>query len=260
MRFIPWIRWVVVGMVALTSVPALAAAANAASADPDTLIRTDRPERYKISVSASKLRRRTEEVANSLTIVSGDELRRRGTRTLAEALQDVAGFDTGEGSDNGTTTPNLGMWGLKEFDALLFTLNGVPVGGPFNPSLSQIPVESIDRIEVVKGPQGTMYGVSAFAGMVQVFSRDSEPGMLHAAVGGGSFSSWHGNATISRTFAEATRVMVSGAAQQFDGWQDRTPGEQQRGRVLVSRPFGKLEASLEGGAYYDSQRWGSPSS
>src|SRR5262245_52437579 len=140
MRLPRWIRWVAVGIVAWTHVSALAAGARADTDEPDSLFRTDRPERYQISVSATKLPRRTEEVANAITIVSGDELRRRGTRTLAEALQDVTGFDTGEGSDNGTTTPNLGLWGLKEFDALLVTLDGVPVGGPFNPSLTLIPI------------------------------------------------------------------------------------------------------------------------
>ncbi len=258
MRFHRWIRWVVVWMVAVTSIPVLAAGASAASDEPDTLIRTDRPERYQISVSATKLPRRTEEVANGLTIVSGDELRRRGTRTLAEALQDVIGLDTGEGSDNGTTTPNLGLWGLKEFDALLVTLDGVPVGGPFNPSLTQIPVADIDRIEVVKGPQGTLYGISAFAGMVQVFTRDSEQSRVYAVGGGGSFSSWQGHGSLSQRFGDGTRVMVSAGAQDRDGWQDRTPGVQQRGRVVVSRPFGKVQALLDGGAYYDSQRWGSP--
>src|SRR4029077_8708747 len=127
----------------------IASAAHAASDNPDTLARSGNPERYDVTVSATKLTRRNEEVPNGLTVVSGDELRRRGTHTVAEALQDVVGFDTGEGSDNGSLFPNLGMWGLKEFDALLVTVNGVPAGGPFNPSLTQIPIEDVERIEVV---------------------------------------------------------------------------------------------------------------
>src|SRR4029077_1430502 len=102
---------------------------------------------------------------------------------VADALENVVGVDTGEGSDNGARLPNIGMWGLKEFDALLVMVDGVPVGGPFNPSLSQINVEDVDRIEIVKGPQGTLYGVSAFAGMIQAFSRTGEPGIGHLTLG-----------------------------------------------------------------------------
>src|SRR2546423_197828 len=88
---------------AFTHAPAAAttsAPAGAATPAPeDTLIRTSHPERYEISISATKLNRRTQDVPNAMTVVRGDELRRRGTHTVAEALQDVVGFDTGEGSD-----------------------------------------------------------------------------------------------------------------------------------------------------------------
>ena len=111
------------------------------------------------------------DVTGSVAVVTGEELRRTGARTLQDALQDVVGVEAAGGSDGGPRFPNLGMWGLKEFDALLVTVDGVPAGGPFNPSLAQIPIEDIDQIEIAKGPQGTLYGVSAFAGMVQVFTR-----------------------------------------------------------------------------------------
>ena len=127
-----------------------------------------------VVVSATRGEEMETEIPGQATVVTGEELRKRNVRTVAEALQDVVGLDTGEGSDNGGRLPNIGMWGLKEFDALLVMVDGVPVGGPFNPSLSQIDVEDIDRIEIVKGPQGTLYGVSAFAGMIQIFTRHGE--------------------------------------------------------------------------------------
>src|SRR5207249_2388046 len=112
-------------------------------------------------------------------------------------------------------------------------LDGVPVGGPFNPELEQIPVEDIERIEIVKGPQGTLYGVSAFAGMIQVFSRQSEDRNGHLALGGGSFSdrfadgAWH---------LKAGRVSwrATGGIQRSDGWQDRTGSELDHGGLTVA--------------------------
>jgi len=68
------------------------------------------------------------EIAGTVEVVPGDVLRRSGARTVAEAIQDVVGIDTGGGSDNGPRLPNIGMWGLKEFDALLVTVDGIPVG------------------------------------------------------------------------------------------------------------------------------------
>src|SRR5881409_2697133 len=131
-------------LIAFAALSAPAVAAELSDRQNDTLL-VRHPE---IVVSATRTPRNQMNVPNATAVITRDELRQRGVRTLAEALQDVVGLDTGEGSDNGSRLANVGMWGLKEFDALLFTVNGVPVGGPFNPSLSQIPVDDVDRIEV----------------------------------------------------------------------------------------------------------------
>ncbi len=140
------------------------------------------------------------------------------------------------------------LWGLKEFDALLVTVDGVPVGGPFNPSLSQIPVEDVDRIEIVRGPQGTLYGVSAFAGMVQVFTRRGAPTRKAAGSftgGGGSLSQWNGTANWAADVSPGFNVGVFGAISRGDGWQDRT--DWANDRVALS-----ARKSWESGAVLDT--------
>ena len=240
----------------LILVSALSATARAES--PDTLVMKHPPEKYEVVVSATRTAKDLAQVANAAVVVRGDELRRRGTRTVAEALQDVVGLDTGEGSDNGMRLPNLGLWGLKEFDALLVTIDGVPVGGPFNPELSQIPVEEIDRIEVVKGPQGTLYGVSGFAGMVQVFTREDESRRGHVDLGGGSFDDRHGAAAVQRDLGRGLAGRLWGSFQRTDGWQDRTGSDVDRGRLTLTQSAGRARVALTLDALRETQRWGTP--
>ncbi|MBI1799376.1 MAG: TonB-dependent receptor [Candidatus Eisenbacteria bacterium] len=216
------------------------------------------PSKYEVLVSATRRASDPIEVPNGATVVSGAELKRRGARTLADALQDVVGLDTGEGSDNGMRLPNVGMWGLKEFDALLITLDGVPVGGPFNPSLSQIDVNGIERIEIVKGPQGAMYGASGFAGMVQVFSRHEEETKGHVTLGGGSFTDLRADAALERTLSDGVHARLSGFSQRSDGWQDRTGFSIDRGALGLSKSFGGSNVSLDLSGYRDNQAWGTP--
>ena len=211
------------GSVALVSWGAVATA-QVATPSP-TPAPTPAPVTEEIVVSATKSPEETVEIPGATSVVSGDELRRSGAKTVADALQNVVGLDTGDGSDNGTRLPNIGLWGLKEFDALLVTVDGVPVGGPFNPSLSQIPVEDIDRIEIVRGPQGTLYGVSAFAGMVQVFTRRNLPATKISGTvtgGGGSFGQWNGAVNWGSEVSPGLHVGVFGAMSRGDGWQDVT--------------------------------------
>src|SRR5262245_37226896 len=227
--------------------------ARAADAPPDTAV-IPQPE---VVVSATRTKRDLINLPNGAAVIGRDELRKRGTRTLAEALQDVVGIDTGEGSDNGSRIPNVGMWGLKEFDALLFTLNGTPVGGPFNPNLSQIPVEDIDRVEIVKGPQGTMYGVSAFAGMIQVFTPEAQEGG-EVTLGGGSFTEGHGNFSWGKPLGSGRDLRLTGSYAHTDGWQDRTESNVVRGGVNYGFGLGKGHMTIDAFGLNDEQDWGSP--
>ena len=243
----------------LIAAAALFVLAKPVSADePEAPVTQHEESKYEIVVSATKTRQDLVNVPNAAAVVTGAELRRHGARTLADALQDIVGLDTADGSDNGTYLPNIGMWGLKEFDALLITLDGVPVGGPFNPSLSQIPISDIDRIEVVKGPQGTLYGISAFAGMIQVFTRESESGQGHLSVGGGSFSTMHAGGGISRKLSDGTTARLTGSTLKSDGWQDRTGSVRNRGGLSLARKVKGADLGVQLFGYRDNQKWGTP--
>ena len=239
------------------AVLALGRPAHAASDAADTVSMAHDPGRYGIVVSATKTRRDPVDIANGTAVVSGKELRRAGARTLADALIDVAGLEAGGGSDNGTRITNIGMWGLTEFDALLVTVDGVPVGGPFNPSLAQIAVDDIERIEIVKGPQGTMHGVSAFAGTVNVITDRSTTGRGELTLGGGDFTNFHGTA---RGHHEANGWTADGSlsALKDDGWQERTTSENYRARASLGHALWGGTAGVDLTGLHDRGDWGSP--
>jgi outer membrane receptor protein involved in Fe transport len=224
------------------------------TAKPDTAV----VPMKEVVVSATRTHRDAIDVPNATAVVNGNVLRRHGTMALADALQDVVGLDTGNGSDNGNRLPNIGMWGLHEFDALLVTNGGVPAGGPFNPSLSQIPVEDLDRVEIVKGPQGTLYGVSAFAGMIQAFPRTAEPTKGHLTLSGASFSQFSGTGGVQWPLEENHSLRLSGTALHGDSWQDRTGNDVYRGDIDLHSKLGSDQIGVTVFGYHDRQDWGTP--
>ena len=228
-----------------------------AADEADTVSIAHDPGRYGIVVSATKTRHDPLNIPNGTAVVSGKELRRTGARTLADALIDVAGVEAGGGSDNGTRITNIGMWGLKEFDALLVTVDGVPVGGPFNPSLAQIAVDDIERIEIVKGPQGTMHGMSAFAGTVNVVTDRSTAGRGEVMLGGGDYTNFHGTARGHKE-VNGWRMDGSVSALRDDGWQERTENENYRGRYSLEHALWGGTAGLDITGLHDRGDWGSP--
>ena len=214
-----------------------------------------------VIVSATKVDQENIEIPNSVSVISGDELRRNGTQTVADALQNIVGVDTGDGSDNGPRLPNIGVYGVKEFDALMVTVDGVPVGGPFNPNLAMIPVDDIDRIEIVRGPQGTLYGTSAFAGMVQVFTRNHPSGGVWGSATAGGFGAFHqgwGVVNLGHQINPDFALRINGFIAQGGGWQERTDFTREQLRISLDNRFGQTKMTTSIMWFRDTNFWGSP--
>ena len=142
------------------------------------------------TVTASRIPEKVEEAPASVTVVTGDELERRGARDLRSALALVAGVDVAPGGDGGPAGSVPELWGLKEFDAFLLVVDGVPWGGAFNPSLETLSLIDVDRIEVLRGPAPVTYGATSFVGVIQVVHREPGEGEKSAQVAGGSYDSY----------------------------------------------------------------------
>jgi iron complex outermembrane receptor protein len=115
--------------------------------------------------------------AASVVVISGDEVRAQGARTLAEALRSVPGLF----SYRDDFFPMLGVRGvglpLDWSTRILFLVDGHPLNNAVALGQSyldrDLPVSmlEVERIEVVKGPVGSVYGPTAFLGVVNVVTR-----------------------------------------------------------------------------------------
>src|SRR5512135_2177119 len=103
-----------------------------------------------VEVTTSKLAEPVDQTPAMITVISGDELRARGVQDLRTALSLVAGVDIAPGGDAGPASSVPGMWGLREIDAYLLVVDGVPYGGTFNPAISTLSLENVERIEVLR--------------------------------------------------------------------------------------------------------------
>ncbi len=141
------------------------------------------------TVTATRIPEKVEEAPTSVTVVTGDDLERRGAKDLRSALEQVAGVDIAPGGDGGPAASVPELWGLKEFDAFLLVVDGVPWGGAFNPALASLNLTDVDRIEVLRGPAPVTYGATSFVGVIQVVHREPAEGERMAGASGGSYGS-----------------------------------------------------------------------
>jgi iron complex outermembrane receptor protein len=149
-----------------------------------------------IEVTATRIPEASVEVPAAVSVVSGDDLRAVGAHDLASALALVGGVSIAAGGDGGPASSVPELWGLREFDAFLLVVDGVPWGGAFNPALATLDLETIDRIEVLRGSAPVMYGATSFVGVIQVLHRAAGSGVREASVGAGRYGSWNVSAYL----------------------------------------------------------------
>ena len=121
-----------------------------------------------IVVTATRLPMQLDDVPADISIIRGEELRAAGAKDLRSALRLVAGVVASPGGDSGPASAVPSMWGLHEFDAFLLVVDGVPWGGAFNPSISTLNLNNVERIEVLRGAAPVIYGATSFVGVIQV--------------------------------------------------------------------------------------------
>ncbi len=127
--------------------------------------------------SVSKTSESMHDVATSIYVITEEDIRRSGATRLTELLNLVPGAWFQDLTYNVTTN------GLRapadEFpQSMRILLDGVPItnpitGGPMYNYL-HIPVRQIERIELIKGPGGTIYGANANTGIVSIYTKEAE--------------------------------------------------------------------------------------
>ena len=129
------------------------------------------PDEVEIIVTATRTEQTAREVANTVTVITREELERRGARDVVEVLRDVPGVDVSRSGSRGRISGVFLRGGYSRHTLVL--IDGVEVNqatsGTFD--FSHLSVDNIERIEIVRGPQSTVYGSEAIGGVVHIFTR-----------------------------------------------------------------------------------------
>ncbi len=149
-----------------------------------------------VEVTATRFPEDPAKVPASITVYSARELADRGATDLRSALALAAGVYIAPGGDGGPASSVPEFWGLKEFDAFLLVVDGVPWGGAFNPALSTLSLEGVERIEVQRGAAPVLYGATSFVGVIQVIRSLPTDAKGTVRFSGGDHSRHGGGATL----------------------------------------------------------------
>ncbi len=172
-------------------------------------------ELESVVVTAARVEQPISEVIGSVTVITREEIEQRQVQSVQDLLRGEAGIDI-------SNTGGLGKFSsihLRGGNAsqTLILVDGVRMGSATagTTSIEFIPVEQIERIEIVRGPRSSLYGSDAIGGVIQIFTRRNDG--VSASASYGTYNTEEYSAGFGMQ-AKGLRFSVNGAYQQSEGF------------------------------------------
>ncbi|MGX7926900.1 TonB-dependent receptor [Tsuneonella sp. HG094] len=212
---------------------AVAASAHAQDAGPEA---DEIAANNEIVVSARKVDERLQDVPVTVTAIGADALQERGASSLQDVLRSVPGLSNSNaerglsryairGLSNGVSAPTVGIY--------LDDISLLTIATTFSGGLDPVFFD-MQRVEVLKGPQGTLYGGSAMGGAIKYVSNTPDVNRFGVNAAAGLAFTAHGSPTytgeavLNAPLVPGTLAFRGGIYYRHDGgFIDAEPGDVQ---------------------------------
>lgn len=153
-----------------------------------------------IVVTATRTAQTTDASLAAVTVITRKDIERQQARSLQDLLRGVTGVSIANSGGPGKQT-SLFLRGTAS-DQVLVLIDGVRSGlvSSGGAAYENIPIEQIERVEIVRGPRSSLYGSEAIGGVIQIFTRkgSAAQGITPSfSFGGGSYGSVNGAVGLS---------------------------------------------------------------
>ncbi len=201
-----------------------------------------------IVVTATRTASSVDQALATSTVITREEIMRSQDLSVADALRNITGIDIASNGGPGQTS-SIFIRGA-ESDHSLIMIDGVKI----NPgtigvaAIQNIPVNMIDRIEVIMGPRSTLYGSDALGGVIQIFTRRGET--TEAGWRFGSFNTQELSASYHRNDGNA-RLGIDLSGNRTDGFparaeaNDDSPYKNDTINLKLGNTFGNNELDFQ---------------
>jgi vitamin B12 transporter len=167
--------------------------AGEASAPPEAEVQRLEP----VVVTATMVPTPREQLGSAVTVITGEEITRYNYDRLEDTLRDVPGLQVQtSGSPGKATTLSIRGGGAQRS---LVLIDGMRTSSPTlgATDIAEITIDAIDRIEIVRGPQSTLYGADAITGVVNIITKKGQgPPSARVWAEGGNYGTFRGQANV----------------------------------------------------------------
>jgi outer membrane receptor protein involved in Fe transport len=232
-------------------------AAEPASADSDDIV-----------VTATRTARALEDVPLSASLLDLERIAQTPAKTLDDIVRRIPSVELPIAASYQLhpTANSISMRGLGGIRALVL-LDDVPLNDPFFGYIqwSQVPIETVDRVEVVRGGGATLWGNYAMGGVINILTREPDRNALVVQAGGGNYGSYRGGFHGAQLIGKGVALGLDAGLAHTNGFDQIAPDI--RGPANVPTSFtatsiaGTIDADLAAGlsgrmrvSYFDNDQ------
>lgn len=188
---------------------AVIATSSAQAADDQTL--------QAVTVTANKVEEKLKDVPQSITLIGGDALQEQGIRNIGDLIREIPNLSSSFLYSNDVNFRGINSSTFTNANPVVIYIDGIPQSNRF---AYEALLENVDRVEVLRGPQGSLYGKDSIGGVINIITKtpsnawNGQVGVEIANQGGRDLSfSANGPLVKDRLF-----ISFSGKAGEQDGW------------------------------------------
>jgi iron complex outermembrane recepter protein len=202
-----------------------------------------------VVVTGTRSSQKVEKIPAHVTVITADQIRASGAQSVPDVLRSLGGVLVRDLNGNGNNqVVDIGGFGETADRHVAVVINGRRVN-PIDQGgvrFSLIPVENIERIEVLHGSGSVLYGDNAMGGVINIITKDQQKGFdVNAELGAGSHDMEKAHAQLGLSKG-ALSAYLGATNYGTDGYRDRSESERRNvyGKVKLT-PNDMLSLYLE---------------
>lgn len=215
----------------------------------------DLPEKLEeVVISAQRIETPFSKNSQSIMIITAEDIKLNPATSVAELLQQVAGLDIRQRGTKGMQADLYIRGG--GFDQTLVLIDGIKMDDSqtgHHILNATLPFETIERIEIIKGPAARVYGQNAFTGAINIITKKSSPNHLSIGVSGGSYEQLGASVTANSNF-ENSKHLVHYSRNVSEGYRYNTDYDSQN--YFIKSQFNTQKTPIELLASFADRKFG----